>query len=68
LPEKQTTPRGPKKDPPGKLSRDFMIHKLEKMFAGGEGNKKYSEVKLETFINSALFHFTKCLGLRNTIR
>jgi hypothetical protein len=41
LPEKQTTQRGPNKDPPGRLSRDFRIHKLEKMFAGGEGNKKY---------------------------
>jgi hypothetical protein len=41
LPEKQTTPRGPKKDPPGRLSGDFRIRKLEKMFASGEGNKKY---------------------------
>ena len=30
LPEKQTTPSGPKEDPPGRLSRDFRIHKLEK--------------------------------------
>jgi hypothetical protein len=41
LPEKQTTPRGPKQDPPGRHSGDFRIHKHEKMFAGGEGNKKY---------------------------
>jgi hypothetical protein len=41
LPDKQTTPRGPKKDLPGRLSGDFRIHKLEKMFAGGEGNKNY---------------------------
>jgi hypothetical protein len=41
LPEKQTTPRGPKKDLPGRLSGDFRIHKLQEMFAGGEGNKKY---------------------------
>jgi hypothetical protein len=27
-----------------------------------------SEVKLETFVNSALFHFTKGLVLRNTIQ
>ena len=26
--EKQTTPRGPKQDPPGRLSGDFRIHKL----------------------------------------
>jgi hypothetical protein len=29
LPEKQTTPRGLKRDPPGRLSGDFRIHKLE---------------------------------------
>jgi hypothetical protein len=40
LPEKQT-PRGPKKDLPGRLSGDFRVHKLETMFDGGEGNKKY---------------------------
>jgi hypothetical protein len=39
LPEKQTVPRGPKQDPPGKLSRDFRIHKLEKI-VGVEGKKK----------------------------
>jgi hypothetical protein len=32
---------GPKKDPPGRLSGDFRIHKLEKMFASGERKKKY---------------------------
>jgi len=41
LPEKQTTPREPKQDPPGKLSSDFRIHKLEKIVGGGEGKKKY---------------------------
>jgi hypothetical protein len=41
LPQKHTTPRGPKKDPPVRLSGDFRIHKHEKMFAGGEGKKKY---------------------------
>jgi hypothetical protein len=41
LPEKQTTPRGPKQYLPGRLSRDFRIHKHEKVFAGGEGNKEY---------------------------
>jgi hypothetical protein len=35
LKEKQTTPKGPKKDPPGKLSCDFRINKLEKIFSGG---------------------------------
>jgi hypothetical protein len=41
LPEKQTTSRGPKTDQPDRHSGGFRIHKLEKMFAGGEGNKKY---------------------------
>jgi hypothetical protein len=40
LPEKQT-PRGPKQDPPGRLSWDFRIHKLEKIVAGEKGRKKY---------------------------
>jgi hypothetical protein len=33
--EKQTTQRQPKKDPPGILSGDFRINRLEKIFAGG---------------------------------
>ena len=41
LPEKQTTPRGPKQNPPGRLSGDFRIPKLEKGFGSGEGKKKY---------------------------
>jgi len=43
LSEKQTTPRGPKQDPPGRLSGDFGIQKLEKIVVGGggEGKRKY---------------------------
>ena len=41
LPEKQTTPRGPKQDLPGRLSGNFRIHKLENIVGGGEGKKKY---------------------------
>jgi len=41
LPEKQSNPRGPKQDPPGRLSGDFRIHKFEKMVDGGEGKRKY---------------------------
>ena len=80
MPEKQTTPRGPKQDPPSRLSGDFRIHKLEKIGGGGEGKKKYparqcikcvlhirSQVKLGTFVNSALLCFTKGLVLRNII-
>ena len=33
--------REPKQDPPGRLSGDFRIHKLEKIVGGGEGKKKY---------------------------
>ena len=39
LTQKQTTPRGPKQDLPGRLSGDFRIHKLEKIVAGGKGKK-----------------------------
>ena len=35
LPQKQTTPRGPKQDLPGRLSCDFRIHKLERIVGGG---------------------------------
>jgi len=30
-----------KQDPPGRLSGDFRIHKLEKIVGYGEGKKKY---------------------------
>jgi len=43
LPEKKTTPRGPKQDLPGRLSRDFRKHQLKKIVAGGEGKKKYPQ-------------------------
>jgi hypothetical protein len=35
-------PRGPKQDPPGRLSSDFRIHKLEKIVGGVEGKKEVS--------------------------
>jgi len=41
LPEKQTKPRRPKQDLPGRLSSDFRKHKFEKIVGGGEGKKKY---------------------------
>jgi len=39
LPEKQTTPRGPKQEPPGRHCGAFRIQKFEKNFGGGEGKK-----------------------------
>ena len=78
LPEKQTSPRGPKKDLPSRLSGDFRIYKLEKILVVGREKRSIlqdsvkcvlhirSEVKLDTFVNSA-FRFTKGLVLRNTI-
>jgi hypothetical protein len=33
--------RGPKHDPPGRLSSDFRICKLKKFVGGGKGKKKY---------------------------
>ena len=41
LPEKQTTPRWPKQDPPGRVSGECRVHKLEKIVGCGEGKKKY---------------------------
>jgi len=72
--------RGPKQDPPSRLSGDFRIDKLEKILVVGREKGSILqdsvkcvlhiriEVKLETFVNSALFHFTKGLVLRNTIQ
>jgi len=33
--------REPKQDPPGRLSSDFRILKLEKIVGSGEGKRKY---------------------------
>jgi hypothetical protein len=41
VPDKQSTPRGPKQDPPGRPFGNFRIHKLEIIVAGREGKKKY---------------------------
>jgi hypothetical protein len=42
LPEKKTTKTWrPNQDPPGRLSGDFRIHKLEKIVGGVEGKNKY---------------------------
>ena len=80
MPEKQTTPMGPKQEPPSRLSGDFRIQKLEKFLVVGREKRSIlhdsvkcvlhirSKVKLDTFVNSALFHFTKGLVLRNTIQ
>jgi hypothetical protein len=72
---------GPKQDPPSRLSGDFRIHKFEKKIFVVEREKRSilhdsvkcllsirSEVKLDTFVSSALFRFTKGIVLRNTIQ
>ena len=41
LSEKQTTPKGPKYDPPGRLCSDFRTHELEKIVCGGVRKRKY---------------------------
>ena len=63
--------REPKQDPPGRLSGDFGIHKLEKLLVVWREKISTlqdsvkcvlhirSEVKLETFVKSALFRVTK---------
>jgi hypothetical protein len=47
---KQTTPRGPKKDPPGRLAGDIRISKLKKMFAGRDRNKKCSARQCKVYV------------------
>jgi len=49
LPEKQTTPRGPKQDLPGRLSSDFTVHKLENIVGSGDGKKKYPARQCEVY-------------------
>jgi len=80
LPEKKTTPREPKQDLPCRLSGDFRIYKMEKIVLVAREKisilqdsvkcvqHKRSEEKLDVFVNSALFYFTKGLVLRNTIQ
>jgi hypothetical protein len=77
LQEKQT-PRGPKQDLPGRLSRDFRIHKLEKIVAGEKGKEKYparqwkvcaaykKQSEFRYIVSSAFFNFSELLVLRNT--
>ena len=48
---KKTIPRGPKQDPPGRLSRDFSVNKLEKIVADGEGKKKYSQERVKCVLD-----------------
>jgi len=42
LPERQTTPRGPKQYQPDSLSSDFRIHNLKKIFGGWGGENEES--------------------------
>jgi hypothetical protein len=49
LPEKETTTRGPKQVPPGRLSGDFRIHKLEKIVGGVEVKMKYPTRQCKVF-------------------
>jgi hypothetical protein len=76
--EKEPTPRGPKQDPPVRMSRDFSKHKWEKIVTAGQGKKKYTarqcrvctktrnRVKQGTYVNGVLFHFTEVSALRGS--
>jgi hypothetical protein len=59
-PEKQTTPRGPNMDTPGRLSGDFTKQDHVKYIL-----QIRREMKRDTFVNS-VFRFTKGLDLRNS--
>ena len=77
-PEKQTKERAPRQDSSGRLTGDISKHKMDKFVAGGEGQvvscqRVHSaralhvrEVKQDAFVNSAMYRFTKGLGLRNS--
>jgi hypothetical protein len=81
LPEKQTTPRGPKKVParqPLQCFQNIQTGKKKKLVVGREKRSILqdsvkcvlhirSKVKLDAFLNSALFYPTMSLVLRNTI-
>jgi hypothetical protein len=75
-----TNTKGPKQYPPGRLFRELSKHELDEIIADGEGRARRSilqdsikdvqhirsEVKLDTFVNSALLCFTEGLVLRIT--
>jgi len=61
LPEKQTTPKGPKQDLPDRLSSDFRIYKLEKIFGGGEGKRKYPARSCKVCAAHKKQNETRCL-------
>jgi len=76
LPDKQPTPGLPTQDYPGKLSRDFSKHKLDKTVAGGEDTQYYARQgkvgathkqrsASRCISKYSLFCFTKGLGLKN---
>ena len=78
MPEKQTTPRGPKQDQGDSLVISEYTNLKKMLMVGREKGSILqdsvkcvlhirSEVKLDTFVNSA-FLFTKGLVLRNTIQ
>jgi hypothetical protein len=80
LPEKQTTPRGLNRTRQADSLEISGYTNVKKCLLVGRETSRIlqdsikcvlhvrSEVKLETFVNSVLFHFTKGLVLRNTIR
>jgi biotin synthase-like enzyme len=78
LPERQEAPRGPKQDPSAHCSGISANTNWTKLLLVGRARRSTlqdivkevrnirSEVKLRTFVISALFHFTKGLFLRDT--
>jgi hypothetical protein len=80
LPEKQTTPRGPKQATQADCLVISEFTNVKKLLLVGREKRSIlqdcvkcelrirSEVKLDTFVNSVLFHFTRGFVLRNTIQ
>jgi hypothetical protein len=57
LPEKQTTPRGPKQDLPGRLSGDFRIHKHEICLLVGRAKRSILQDSVK-----CVLHIGSCFG------
>jgi len=73
LPEKKTITRGPKQNPPGRLSGHFRIN-LKKLLPVGREKRSIPKTvetvcciyEAKYFENSVLLYFKKDLVLRNT--
>jgi len=75
-PEKQSTPKKPEQELPGRVAGDFSKQKQDRISVGGKARgilqdsvkcvlHVRSVVKLDIFVYSALFRFNNSLVLKN---